>query len=385
MTRPLVVAVDASPVRPGTGGVGRYVAELIAHLPDRAAGRPLTVVPLTNRPDAWLARFHAGQGPSPRAHIAPPPPALIRRPTLAWLQWEAARQARQPGIALFHATTGRAPLRHDRPTVVTVHDTAVIDVPALFPYRERWLAGLWLRASVPRATAIVCVSRSTGEAVLRRWPHTATRMRIVRPGAGEHWMQPPAPLSDELAGVVGRRWWLHVGACTVLKNVVRLVEAYAHVHRQVGEPVPNLVLVGPEGDADAGVRATAAALGVAERVLPIGPVDDATLHALYAGAELTACVGLHEGFGLTALEALASGCPVVSSGRGGLRDAAPCGALVADPTAGTALELALAALGTNASLRARLGEDGRAHAATATWRRTALATAEVYAVAVAGD
>ncbi|MCC7018216.1 MAG: glycosyltransferase family 4 protein [Ardenticatenales bacterium] len=384
MTPPLIVAVDASPVRPGTGGVGRYVAELIAHLPDRAADRSLTVLPLTNRPDTWLARYEVGHDLNARAHVAPPPPVVIRRPTLAWLQWEAARQARQPGIALFHATTGRAPLRFDRPTVLTVHDTAVIDVPSLFPYRERWLAGLWLRASVPRAAAIVCVSRSTGAAVLRRWPSVAPRLRIIRPGAGGRWLQSPAPLPVELAGIVGRRWWLHVGACTVRKNVVRLVEAYAHVHRRVGEPLPNLILVGPEGDADVAVRATAAVLGAAERVHLVGPVDDPTLHALYAGAELTACVGLHEGFGLTALEALAAGCPVVSSGRGGLSDAAPCGALVADPTVGTALEDALAALGTHAALRARLGAEGRAHAASATWRHAAAATAEAYAMTAAG-
>ena len=67
----------------------------------------------------------------------------------------------------------------------------------------------------------------------------------------------------------------------------------------------------------------------------LGRVDDATLHALYAGAACLAIPSLDEGFGLPAVEAMAVGCPVVAARAGDLpRSAAtrPCWSIRSTPT-----------------------------------------------------
>ncbi len=70
-----------------------------------------------------------------------------------------------------------------------------------------------------------------------------------------------------------------------------------------------------------------------------------------------------EPFGLTALEAMASGCALVTSRRGGLGELAEGAALIADPDDPAAVAEAVLSLARDGALRARLAEAGRRRAA----------------------
>ncbi len=90
---------------------------------------------------------------------------------------------------------------------------------------------------------------------------------------------------------------------------------------------------------------------------------DAVLAAMARAAIVVVPSRWPEPFGLTALEAMASGAALICSGRGGLRALAEGAALIVDPEPPGALEAALRALAGDARLRARLGKAGRARAA----------------------
>jgi glycosyltransferase involved in cell wall biosynthesis len=109
----------------------------------------------------------------------------------------------------------------------------------------------------------------------------------------------------------------------------------------------------------------------------LGPVPDADLPALYAGALAFAFPSLWEGFGLPVLEAMASGAPVAASNRGALPEITAGAALLAEPEPEAFAE-ALGELVGDAALRERLRSAGLARAAAFSWERTARETLAIY-------
>jgi glycosyltransferase involved in cell wall biosynthesis len=351
----------------GRTGVGRYVESLVAELP--AAG----VAPV------WL---HPAGGAG--AQVLPN--RRPTRPTLAWLQLAVPRMLAGSGLDLAHFTTGRAPRRCPLPYVLTVHDLTVLGHPEWYPWRERWLVAPWLRASIPRAAAIVAVSADPAAALRRRFGARLPPLHVVPEAVPEVFRRPPPetePAGTELAELrrrlgLGARYWLHVGSMTTRKAVPMLVTAFHRARSQVGEPPPRLVLAGPGGPDSSAVDELLRRLGLEAAVAVLGHVPDATLADLYAGAELVALPSLHEGCGLPALEAMACGRPLLSSGRGALAEVHGDAALLAAPLTTEALTEGLVRLGTDRELRQELGRRGRARVEGRRWSDVAAETAAVY-------
>jgi alpha-1,3-rhamnosyl/mannosyltransferase len=129
----------------------------------------------------------------------------------------------------------------------------------------------------------------------------------------------------------------------------------------------------PPGHPDAAeLRAAALAElpGAPGRVLALEGADDDDLAAVLAGAAALCLPSHAEGFGLPALEAMASGTPVVVSDRGALPEVVGDAGLVVEPAA-EALEDALARVLEDAALAARLSAAGRERALGMSWARTA--------------
>jgi glycosyltransferase involved in cell wall biosynthesis len=176
---------------------------------------------------------------------------------------------------------------------------------------------------------------------------------------------------------------LYVGNVLPHKNLVRLVEAFAVVARRVpcrlvlrgwGRPVH----VEP-------LRERIAALGL-EGCLdwqPYAPAEE--LPRLYRGARMLVLTSLHEGFGLTALEATACGTPVVTSNTSSLPEVVGDAALVIDPLDVDALADAMTRLFTDDRLADDLRQRGLARAALFSWERTGRAVQAVIDQAMAAS
>ena len=114
------------------------------------------------------------------------------------------------------------------------------------------------------------------------------------------------------------------------------------------------------------------------RVVITGGVDDPTLAALYAGAECLLHAAWLEGFGLTALEALAAGTPVVGYRAGAVAEVVGEAGLLVDEQDAGALGDALVTLLADEGLRDRLAERAKPRAARFSWDRAADDTLAVY-------
>ena len=139
-----------------------------------------------------------------------------------------------------------------------------------------------------------------------------------------------------------------------------------------------LVVAGEEGRRLEALRSAVMGAGLAHCVATIGYVGDARLAAIYREAAAFVFPSRYEGFGLPPLEAMAAGCPVVSSRGGALEEVLGDAALIVDPDDAAGWAGAIGRLIRDAGTRSRQIDAGRSRIAGLTWERTARATAAVY-------
>ena len=287
MTR-LRVALDGRPLQSDPlGGVGRYLAGLIPELANEVELHLL----LDGRKPVASARVDA---PIERVRL----PAPGRVPGLAWLELAVAPWLRQfEGV--FHGTFNTLPLRAKGPSVLTLHDLAPQLHPEDFrsPTRMAWRA--YIRASLRRAGVITTVSEFVRGQIVDYFGVDPALVLVV-PDAVDPVFRPDRA---EDAKSVARRLGIRPPYIVAIGGAPRrglpvAIEAWRQANRRLEEPV-TLVVTGQS------------ALGPEPGIIAPGYLDDETWATVLAGARALCYPTRYEGFGLPALEAAASGTPVV--------------------------------------------------------------------------
>jgi len=264
-----------------------------------------------------------------------------------------------------------APPAAQHARIAFVHDAIFESHPECFTWRER-LYFAPLRSLAARADRVCTVSASERTRLVTYGYARADRVDVV-PNAVDAAFAPRASLpAGSVEGVLAAygitgRFVLYAGRLNARKNVDVLIRA-ASLLRSHDLAV---VVVGAADRTCPDLRAIAAAARVTDRVRLLGAVDDATLRALYASATVFCCPSLDEGFGLTPLEAMASGAPTVVSDVPALRETCGDGALRVDPRNHAALAAAIDALADDALRRETVREAGLRRARAFTWERSA--------------
>ncbi|MDW8060977.1 MAG: glycosyltransferase family 1 protein [Thermomicrobium sp.] len=304
--------------------------------------------------------------------------------------WE---QRGLPGLAarirpaLVHVPYFAAPVRIAVPLVVTVHDV----IPLVLPeYRSSLAMRLYtalVRRTVRRATVLLTDSEWSKGDIVRVLGFPVERIRVVPLGLDARFR--PADGDDrsrELAARYGLRGpvVLNLGGFDVRKNLPLLVRAFA---RALPELPEGSVLVIP-GRAHADnprlyppLEPLVRTLGLERRVLLPGAVDEDEKVAWYRLASVYAYPSLYEGFGLSPLEAMACGVPVVAARCTSLPEVVGDAGLLVEPDE-QAFARALVRVLNDAELRRTLRARGLARARLFTWQRTAEETAAVYREAI---
>ena len=255
------------------------------------------------------------------------------------------------------------------PTVVVVHDLfgfdRTYDLPA-GALGER----LTLPFAVRRGAGFICPSRATESALEARFPPVRGRTRVIPHGVSAEFVN-ASPREVAARHDIEGRYVLAVGTLEPRKNLVRLVRAFAALDPAVRGDC-SLVLAGLRGwsieDLDEVTGASA------KTVQMLGFVEDEDLPGLYAEATAFAYPSLAEGFGLPVLEAMAAGCPVLTSDRSSLPEVGGDAAVLVDPTDERAIARGLERLLVDDAYRAELRHRGRDRAAHFTWEHTARET-----------
>ncbi len=279
-----------------------------------------------------------------------------------WLSAELPRLAARAGADVIHHPLPARARRTRLPQVVTVHDLAFERLPECFDARFRLYAHLSHRAAVRAAAASICVSETTAADVRELWRVPTERIVVARHGPGQPLPRTPASSPDE------PQHFLYVGDDEPRKDLGTLREAYRRYRERAGQPLP-LILAGG-----------AAASGKGVLVEP-GPSAE-RLASLYGRAAALIQSSLYEGFGLTALEAMAAGTAVIAARSPGLVEVCGEAAYWVDPRDPDGLADALSAVAEQPSLRRELVERGCGRAAGFSWAESARSHLTAYSLAL---
>lgn len=329
------IGIDASRLKAGMTGVGRYTEGVIAPL-DREM--PDATFVLYARRECSIAL------PSSRWSVrCDMHPLFSRLPTPQWIHYRLASMAKGDELDVFWAANTLMPrgLEAFAPCVSTVYDLIHLLVPETLPPLTRLGYGKWLDTDVRRADKVVVISQGTAERLFDRLGRRADG--IAFPAV------PVLPLdrgsAAETISKLGVRppFLLTVGTRAPRKNLASAVAA-VQLLKAHGKLI-NYQLVMAGGEAWNRSNRTVEQGGGADWIKPLGRVSDVTLAALYAHAEAFVFPSLYEGYGMPVIEARTLGCRVVTTDSPELREAGGATTTYVAPTPeaiAAGLELALA-------------------------------------------
>lgn len=360
---------------PSPGGVGRYAAKLASNLV--ALGVVVQpVVARHTREEVQEAWQDFGLDGVPEPTVLPLPRAALYD---AWhlLGWPPLTS--DTDVDVLHTPSLAVPPKRGKPLVVSVHDAAPWLYPESFTARGRWFHSVGVRVAARRADRVITGTQAAAEELRAYTRLPSSLVSVVPYGVDTNILAPgEEPTASVLRhyGLTGSPYVLWVGSLEPRKGVGVLVAAMARLAAR-GDPTA-LVLAGYAGWQNARLIPPEQRAQLGGSLHQLGPVPEADLQALYAGASVFAFPSFHEGFGLPVLEAMAAGAPVVASDIPAIREVAGDAAVLVPPGDVGQWAGALEDVLGSPSRRARLAEAGRRRAALFPWASTAAATLEIY-------
>ncbi|MCL4691693.1 MAG: glycosyltransferase family 4 protein [Candidatus Hydrogenedentes bacterium] len=364
----MIVGIDARAANVTTPlGVGVYCQELI---------RAMAAIP-----DAPSLRLYLDAEPCPDFPVEREQADIRILPRgFAWTTLRLARELRREPPDVFFAPVMQVPFGVPCPVVTTSHGLPFQKYGASPNLLRRVWAALRTLLILWRCNRIIAISDSMKADMVNVLRTAGDRVAVIPHGCS------PGFRPDLDPGAVARvreryelpeRYVLYCGRIGMHKNLVRLIDAFTAVRTRHPDLQCQLILAGSTQLDSAPIRAAAERSAMKDDIRFIGYVDRRDLPALMAGAQALALVSHWESFGMPALEAMASGTPVVAANCGALPEVCGDAAVLVDPSDTKAIEFGLERLLTDEAYRLGLRDRGLQRAAEFSWGRTGRETLRV--------
>ncbi len=270
--------------------------------------------------------------------------------------------------------------------------TSILDMnpqkmPGFFPTKTGWIkkfyAILTNWVALKKSDKLITISESTKQEMMEFYHfHKSSKIHAVHLGVDSKFFNPlnkeisRKTLSELKVKYNFNHYFLYVGNNRPHKNLERVLTAFKTVLSQIDFEL-KFLLVGRQLKNNLDIDSLLMRLGLKENVISL-ELSDEELNAVYSDAEAFVFCSLSEGFGLPVLEAMALGCPVITSNLSSMKEIAEGAALFVDPYSIQNIEKSMVKLINDKNLKRELIEKGLEKAQTFTWKKCAEETLEIY-------
>lgn len=375
------VGISSLMIQRGKTGVAQYLFGLLRGLEQRIADEQITMFVLQED----LPLFALFKSSMRLVAVS----ERYREPiqNIRWHQQYLPRLVREHRLDVLHIPSYRRLLwQRPCPLVATIHDLAPFRVPDKYDWKRMFYGRVVVRWLAWRQHRIIAVSQNTANDLIRFFRLPPNRIQVIYNGL-DHQRFQPGPI--ERAKVWAKKrlgletpFFLYVARLEhPAKNHLRLISAFEQFRARIHSPW-QLVLAGSDWHGAEAIHTAIERSPQRRHIRSLGFLPDEDLPELYRAADGFIYPSLYEGFGLPPIEAMACGCPVISSTRGSLAEVIGNAALTLDAENVTDIAEKMIALATGAASSEALRSAGLAQAEKFNWTRTASETLRVYEQAI---
>ena len=365
------IGLDLLYLRPNEMGGGEtYARGLVAGLMGVCARSNCEFLLFLN-PMAWPTFSHLDSVPNFERVLVPSPVRPSGREVWSQLRWRRLAETHQ--LHLLHSLGIIGPLRTRCATVVTVHDLLYKRLPEMVPLGRRAFLSVMLPLTLSHADMVAVVSQATARDLVELLHVPEAKLLLTAEGPGQDFVKHAAWEQIKRKYKLPSRYFLTVGAAPHKR-----VDLCAAAVRELNAQGYDAALV------VAGIAWPPETPGYSRDGLTIrlGHVPADELAALYKNAEALVCSSQLEGFGLTILEAMKLGTPVIATERGAVPEVMGTAGIMVEFGKPAAMAAAMQGLLKDPARRAALASHGQAQAMRYSWRRCAELTVEAYQLAL---
>ena len=297
-----------------------------------------------------------------------------------WDQFKFPKLAKAQDAEILHQPCFSAPIFHSNmKVVVTIHDLIAIKFPRDITFFSSQFFGKWMPFSYHFADKIIAISEHTKKDIIKFLNIPEKKIRVIHLAAGSEFNENIATNKVERIRKkynTGNKYLLHTGTLNPRKNLEFLILVFAEIIKT--HPDYNLVIAGKKGWYFEGLFKLVGDLNLKNKVKFVGYVPDEDSPALYKGAALFLFPSLYEGFGLPPLEAMACGCPVISSNTSSMPEVIGEEGILVSPKDKAAWVRIIKELLSNPNLRRKYIKYSLRQAKKFSWKKCAEETLKVY-------
>jgi glycosyltransferase involved in cell wall biosynthesis len=371
------IALSVSVIQRGQSGVASYVFGLLDGFREIGAKLDLVLLGL-EEDEALFARWR-----DLLQWIAVPERYRPAVRNVWWHQTALRPLLRQERIDVLHIPSyRRIVVRPPCPQVVTIHDLAAFSLRTKYD-RARMIYGTYVVKHLARQVeAITAVSHATAQDIDRYLGIPKEQVRVIWNGIDHRRFRPLA--AQEVSAALDRfgqrkPYFIYLARLEhPAKNHLRLIQAFESFCQGFPAQSHELLLGGADWHGADVIHRHIADSPQRDRIKALGFVSDSDLPYWYAGAAAMIYPSLFEGFGLPPLEAMASGCPVISSDRGSLLEVVGNAARIVDPESVEAITAAMVEVVFDRQRASTMVGQGFLRALEFSWAKVAQGMCQVY-------